>query len=51
MDMTSEETDQVTGAWIVHHRRKIALDANGASEFPVLDEAGKAADLPILFRL
>src|ERR1700722_1121276 len=33
------------GAWIVHHGRKIALDSNGAGDFPVIDEAAKAATL------
>jgi hypothetical protein len=36
---------ETSGAWIVHHGRKVALDANGASEFPVLDEAAKSAGL------
>lgn len=36
---------ETIGAWIVHHGRKVAQDVNGASEFPVLDEAAKAADL------
>lgn len=38
-------TKETTGAWIIHHGRKLSLDANGSAEFPVLDEAAKAADL------
>jgi hypothetical protein len=34
-----------TGAWIIHHGRKLALDANGSSEYPAIDEAAKAATL------
>ena len=41
-DNTKKET---VGAWIIHHGRKIAMDAYGASEFPVMDEAAKAANL------
>ena len=41
-DNTNKET---VGAWIIHHGRKIAMDAYGASEFPVMDEAAKAANL------
>ena len=36
---------ETVGAWIIHHGRKIAMDACGASEFPVMDEAAKAANL------
>lgn len=39
---TSKET---TGAWIIHHGQKVAMDAHGSSEFPVIDEASKAANL------
>ena len=42
----NDNTDKETvGAWIIHHGRKIAMDAYGASEFPVMDEAAKAANL------
>ncbi|HDS1709068.1 hypothetical protein [Pseudomonas putida] len=40
--MNNKETK---GAWIIHHGRKLALDANGSAEFPALDEAAKAATL------
>lgn len=40
---TSEK--EITGAWIIHHGRKLALDANGSAEFPAIDEAAKAATL------
>jgi hypothetical protein len=33
------------GAWVVHHGQKTAAIVNGASEFPALDAAGKAASL------
>lgn len=36
---------EITGAWVIHHGRKAALDANGAAEFPAIDEASKAATL------
>lgn len=41
-DNTEKET---TGAWIVHHGRKVAQDVHGASEFPAIDESAKTADL------
>lgn len=40
--MNNKETK---GAWIIHHGRKLVLDANGSAEFPALDEAAKAATL------
>lgn len=36
---------EVTGAWVIHHGRKIVLDANGPAEFSAIDEAAKAATL------
>ncbi|MEO1190416.1 MAG: hypothetical protein AAFY02_01560 [Pseudomonadota bacterium] len=36
---------ETTGAWIVHHGRKISLDATAAAEFSAIDEAAKAATL------
>ena len=41
-DNTGKET---IGAWIIHHGRKIAMDAYGESEFPAMDQAAKAANL------
>lgn len=41
-EMNDKETK---GAWIIHHGRKLVLDANGSAEFPALDEAAKAASL------
>ena len=41
-DNTGKET---VGAWIIHHGRKIAMDAYGESEFPAMDQAAKAANL------
>lgn len=43
--MSSREQKENTGAWIIHHGQKVALDARGASEFPAIDEAAKAANL------
>lgn len=43
--MDDNTTKETVGAWIIHHGRKIAMDAHGASEFPVMDEAAKAANL------
>jgi hypothetical protein len=36
---------QTTGAWIVHHGRKVAVDLRGAAEFSAIDLAAKAAGL------
>lgn len=36
---------ETTGAWIIHHSRKIASDTAAPAEYSVLDEAGKAAQL------
>jgi hypothetical protein len=43
--MSPTDERENTGAWIVHHGRKLALDQNGAAEFPAIDEAAKAANL------
>jgi len=43
--MSDNEEKETTGAWIVSHGRKIAMDANGSAEFPAIDEAAKAANL------
>jgi hypothetical protein len=36
---------QTTGAWIVHHGRKVAADLRGAAEFSAIDLAAKAGGL------
>lgn len=36
---------ETTGAWIIHHSRKIISDTAAPAEYSVLDEAGKAAEL------
>jgi hypothetical protein len=36
---------QTTGAWIVHHGRKVAADLRGPAEFSAIDLAAKAAGL------
>lgn len=41
-DTIQKQTD---GAWIIHHGQKVAADVDGASEFPALDTAAKAASL------
>ena len=43
--MSESNNNETTGAWIVHHGRKVAQDIHGASEFPVIDESAKATDL------
>ena len=43
--MIVDSERETLGAWIIHHGRKIALDANGAAEFASIDEAAKAATL------
>ena len=43
--MIEDLPKETLGAWIIHHGRKAAMDADGASEFPVIDEAAKAANL------
>jgi hypothetical protein len=35
------------GAWIIHHGQKIMMDANGAAEFPAIDQAAKATPLVV----
>jgi len=34
-----------TGAWVIHHGRKLVLDSKGAAEYPAIDQAAKAATL------
>ena len=41
--MPSSLNDETTGAWIIHHGRKIAQYSSGAAEYPVLDETAKAS--------
>lgn len=43
--MTPDMSKETLGAWIVHHGRKVAMTTHGASEFPSIDEAAKAASL------
>lgn len=43
--MAAKNEKETKGAWIVHHARKISMDLSAPSEYSVLDEAGKAADL------
>lgn len=43
--MAGATEKEITGAWVIHHGRKLALDANGSAEFPAIDEAAKAATI------
>jgi hypothetical protein len=43
--MAGASNKEVTGAWVIHHGRKLVMDANGPAEFPAIDEAAKAATL------
>jgi hypothetical protein len=43
--MAGVSEKEITGAWVIHHGRKLVLDANGPAEFPAIDEAAKAATL------
>ena len=43
--MAGASDKETTGAWVIHHGRKLVLDANGPAEFPAIDEAAKAATL------
>ncbi|MAB23625.1 MAG: hypothetical protein CMK78_04520, partial [Pseudomonadales bacterium] len=43
MDLSLDK--ETTGAWIIHHSRKIVSDIAAPAEYSVLDEAGKAAQL------
>jgi hypothetical protein len=43
--MTFNLDKETTGAWIVHHSRKIVSDTVAPAEYSALDEAGKAAEL------
>lgn len=36
---------EAQGAWVIHHGRKVSMDANGSSEFPAIDQASKATSL------
>jgi hypothetical protein len=36
---------QTTGAWVVHHGRKVAADMRGAADFSAIDLAAKSAGL------
>ena len=36
---------EITGAWIIHHGRKLIHHVNGSAEFPAIDQAAKAATL------
>lgn len=43
--MTHTMSKDTLGAWLIHHGRKVAMDTYGASDFPSIDEAAKAARL------
>lgn len=43
--MTEKYNKETVGAWVIHHGRKLVMDANGSAEFPAIDEAAKAATL------
>ncbi len=43
--MAGASVKEITGAWVIHHGRKLVLDANGPAEFSAIDEAAKAATL------
>jgi len=43
--MADATEKEITGAWVIHHGRKLVLDADGEAEFPAIDEAAKAATL------
>jgi len=34
-----------TGAWVIHHGKKLVLDPSGPAEYPAIDQAAKAATL------
>jgi len=44
-EMSNSPTKETTGAWVIHHGRKLALDTNGSADFPAIDQAAKAATL------
>lgn len=48
-EMSGTNEKEIIGSWIIHHGRKLILDANGPAEFPAIDEAAKAA--PLLTKL
>ena len=43
--MAPKDQKENTGAWIIHHGRKLAMDQAGPAEYPAIDEAAKAATL------
>jgi DNA-directed RNA polymerase subunit F len=46
-NMSQNPTKETTGAWIIHHGHKVAMDARGPADFSAIDEASKAAGLLI----
>ena len=43
--VSDSRVKETTGAWVIHHGRKVVLDTSGGAEFPAIDEAAKAASL------
>jgi hypothetical protein len=43
--MAAKNIKENTGAWVIHHGKKLVLDLNGAAEYPAIDQAAKAATL------
>lgn len=43
--MAAKKTKENTGAWVIHHGKKLVLDSNGPAEYPAIDQAAKAATL------
>lgn len=43
--MGAKDVRENTGAWVVHHGKKLVLDSNGPAEYPAIDQAAKAATL------
>lgn len=43
--MAAKSGKENTGAWVIHHGKKLVLDSNGPAEYPAIDQAAKAATL------
>src|SRR5690606_10988166 len=43
--MAAKNVKENTGAWVVHHGKKLVLDSSGPAEYPAIDQAAKAATL------
>jgi len=43
--MSKATEQETTGAWVIHHGKKVVLEVNGPAQFPAIDIGAKAASL------